>query len=504
MGFISFGINVLESIQLFERVFSVFNYYPLIINAQAMTQLRIKIFQLVHICLFTMSVVYIISTSVSYFFCRLIWRRWSNFEASEMNEQGIIIRQYREMKKKHHGSNIILRYLNLIQLFHYILAIEKYNYYCIRERFIHIHKLPNNFRFDIYLKARIRKLFLHIIEIGIEVWAFFLVVMLINYGRVFAYPSKATDPLKHCLVAFFSMGCIPLGLCLVAYVVCRLKYRRYERDSTFNANKRIKNSINSSLEMESKSTNTPDNVQSNHPLPTLQQLLDTDYDVDMNKYFLFKKSRILFFIMQVILISIAFYITILILNIRYICMKELAFTWIIRLILYLLFYTPAILVLLFIFPFIIAPYTILTSVENYTSHKTIIYTLKRTEVLRIRGKINKVLKSQPSYHPLSKLIKKALIEQYPILVEQGDFLQEKYFVHKSNKVREEQKQLKNLILFWHKKMTLVKKENENENRNLKDIDNQLIISAEQSKENTIAEKEFEQSAAIDYFDDDQL
>jgi hypothetical protein len=130
--------------------------------------------------------------------------------------------------------------------------------------------------------------------------------------------------------------------------------------------------------------------------------------------------------------------------------------------------------------------------------------LKRTEVLIIRGKINKVLKSQPSYHPLSKLIKKALIEQYPILAEQGDFLQEKYFVHRSNKVREEQRQLKNLILFWHKKMALAKKENENEKSDLKDIDNQLIISPEQSKENTIAEKEFEQSAAIDYFDDDQL
>lgn len=151
MGFISFSINMLESIQLFEAVFSVFNYYPLIVNAETLAQLRIKIFQLVHICLFIMSIVYIISTSISYFFCRLIWRRWSSFEASEMNEQGIITKQYKEMKKKHYTSNIILRYFNLIQLFHYVIAIEKYNYCCIRERFIHVHRLPDNFRYGILI-----------------------------------------------------------------------------------------------------------------------------------------------------------------------------------------------------------------------------------------------------------------------------------------------------------------------------------------------------------------
>lgn len=355
------------------------------------------------------------------------------------------------------------------------------------------------------MKARIRKLFIHIIEISIEVWVFFFVVMLINYGRVFAYPSKAIDPIKQCLIVFFSMGCTPLVLCLVAYAVCRLKYWRYQRDNAFKPNKRItRNSIHSSLEMESKSTSTPASVQSKHPLPTLQQLLDTDYDVDMNKYFLFKKSRILFFVMQVILISIAFYITILIVNIRQICMKELTFSWSIRLILYLLFYTPTILVLFFIFPFIIAPYTILTSVENYTSHKTIIYTLKRTEVLEIRGKINKVLKSQPNYHPLSKLIKKALIEQYPVLVEQGGFLQETYFAHKSNKIREEQRQLKNLILFWHKKMATANKAKQNGSNDLEDINYESAISPEESKENVIVEKDFEESAAMDYLDDDEL
>jgi hypothetical protein len=506
MGFISFSINMLESLSLFELVFAVFNYYSFVESLQNVTNARMKIFELVHICLFVLSIVYVIAVSLCYFLCRMTWRRWSSFELLERSERGAILRRYKELKKRFNNYNRFLRFLNFKLVYDYLSAIEMYSYYNIKKRFLLIHKLPSSFRFDIYLKARIRKLFLYLIEIRIEVWLFVFILMLLNYARVFAVSSNPGSPLLYCLLFFGLIGLLPLLLCLLLYSACRIGYSLYQRRNTLrNSLKGIPSDLEANLLQE-------DNSNSNIPAPpspppTLEELSNIEYEVDMTKYFLFQKPRTVFYAMQFVLLCNSFYITMLAIYFRYVCFYEVNLPKFANVLIYIMLYTPSIVMLLFIFPWMIAPYTILTSVDNYTSHKTINYTFKRTEALQIRARVNMIISKQPNYHPLRKQLKKTLMDYYPVLSESGDFHTEKYFVQNSRRKREQQKQLQNLIIHWYKRMSLIEKAKEN---NLQDVikvnvaqERPFVHPMEQKVETNEQHAEADLDTKSEFYDDDE-
>lgn len=469
MGFISFGVGVLESIHFFELLFTVLNDSVVSTHEtpHAITERRVKIFELVHICLFVLSIIYVIAVVISYFVCRVTWQRWSKFEIMDRADRTIIERSYHQVKDRFKKSNIFLKMFNISLLYKYSACIEMYSYYCTKQRFLTVNKLPRNFRFDIYLKTRIRKLFLNLIDLGVEIWATVFIVAMINYGRGKALNFHTTGG---GLWSFFgALGMGPLFVCFIVYLFTRVGYSIYQRQNTMSKNLvniAVDSGLNSGL-LDNAVTANNEVMEEQVSNPTHDTLAEIEYDVDMTRYFVFHQPRIIFFIMQGILLSHSFYIAMLIIHFLNVALNEGVITTnltSVNIIVFLALFIPSLLVLFVLFPFTIAPFTIMTSVDNFTSHKTIMYSIQRAEALVTRAAINKAMHEHSHYHPLRKQMKEMLSEHYPVLSEHGDFHEEPYFVALSNKENEQRKRLRNLIFYWNKRTKMLQEAKERAKR----------------------------------------
>ena len=432
----------------------------------ALTERRVKIFELVHICLFVLSMIYVIAVVISYFVVRLTWRKWSRIEVMDRSDPNRIERQYRDLKQRFERANILSKVLNVARIVSYLNAIEMYSYYTIKNRFLAVHKLPRSFRFDIYLKTRIRKMFLNLIDLGVDIWASVFIAALINYGRgkVINLHSAGNG-----LWAFFGLLSVtPMCVCCVVYIFIRAGFSIYQKehlskDTVVNSGALSSDLSSGLLRNDASNSGATAADESRHeehiPEPTLDSLSEVEYDVDMKHYFVFKQPRIIFFIMQAILLSHSFYIAMLIIHFMNVVLNEGIITrnlTVVNVIVYLCLYIPSLIVLFVLFPLIISPFTIMTSVDNFSSHKTILYCVHRAEALMLRAAINKAMNEQPHYHPLRNQLKEMLTEHFPVLNEHGEFHEEPYFLAMSNKQNEHRKQLRNLIFYWNQRAKMLK------------------------------------------------
>ena len=304
------------------------------------------------------------------------------------------------------------------------------------------------------------------IDIGVEAWAAIFLIAMANYVRIKIVDLNSGG---NGLWGFFILlGVLPFLLAAVLYIICRTGYSFYHRT---HAKKAELTSLTIStgqdlgsnlLDGENTETQVEEEdhteAQEEYPEPSHESLSLIDYDFDMRKYFPFKQPKILFYFLQGILIAHSFYVAMLIIHFLNVSLNEnvISHYKVLNVFVYFLLYSPSVLVLVIFFPYTMAPLTLLTSVENFSSHKTIVYAVRRAEALIVRADIEKVMENQPEYHPLRKKIKKALAHHFPVLHEHGDFEHEPYFVQTSHNKKKRSKQLHNLIQMWNKRMKELK------------------------------------------------
>lgn len=81
LGVISFLIGFLESTRFFEVVFSAFSTKDES-DIHSVTERRVKIFELVHIVLFVLSIFYVINVIISYYITKYTKSKWKRFESA--------------------------------------------------------------------------------------------------------------------------------------------------------------------------------------------------------------------------------------------------------------------------------------------------------------------------------------------------------------------------------------------------------------------------------------
>jgi len=79
MGLISFVISVLEATPIFVYILTQWEtpYYE---KNYLMVERRVKIFELVHIILFAMTIVFVAFMLVTFYLVRRTWRKWESYE----------------------------------------------------------------------------------------------------------------------------------------------------------------------------------------------------------------------------------------------------------------------------------------------------------------------------------------------------------------------------------------------------------------------------------------
>jgi hypothetical protein len=253
------------------------------------------------------------------------------------------------------------------------------------------------------------------------------------------------------------------------YVITRVGYSIYLRNNTIKKelqSLRIdsdlgSNLLNTETEATQETNNNINSTNNNeHPEeePTQESLSQIDYDINLRSYFPLRQPKITFYGLQGILLGHSFYISMLIVHFLNVALNENAISKyrFVNIFVYLLLYVPSLLVLFVFFPITMAPFTILTSVDNYSSHKTILYAVQRAEALLVRANIEKAMSDQPNYHPLKKKLRKAIAEHFPVLEEHGDFQHEHYFTTANLLKRKQNKQLQNLIKTWSRRTKKLK------------------------------------------------
>lgn len=148
---ISFGVQLAESAGLADVILNVL-VTKQVSNVHTDTIRRVKIFELVHITLFVLSVFYVIGVAVSFLIIRNTWRNWANFETR--NTELEVLQEYNEMKAHSERSNCCLRLCNIMHWYRLTTVIEKINYYSVRRKFLQLNRLNSDFRFALHSTTR--------------------------------------------------------------------------------------------------------------------------------------------------------------------------------------------------------------------------------------------------------------------------------------------------------------------------------------------------------------
>jgi hypothetical protein len=145
MGIISFSIVLLEGTQFFETVFGVFMTPDMGESAHAVSERRVKVFEVVHIVVFALSIYYVIIAVVAYFLVRLTWQRWTKYENMEREKRGTILEKHIQFQNLWDSTSLIFRIINVKLLWERANNAERMNYLAVRQRFINVNGISPSF-----------------------------------------------------------------------------------------------------------------------------------------------------------------------------------------------------------------------------------------------------------------------------------------------------------------------------------------------------------------------
>lgn len=80
MGIISFVISVLEATPIFIYILTQWEV-PYSEKNYLMVERRVKIFEVVHIILFAMTIFFVVLVVITFFIVQNTWRKWAKYES---------------------------------------------------------------------------------------------------------------------------------------------------------------------------------------------------------------------------------------------------------------------------------------------------------------------------------------------------------------------------------------------------------------------------------------
>jgi len=497
LGIISFSIVFLEASTFLEVVFNAFMMSgTLMEDTHSVTARRVKVFEVVHIVVFALSIYYIIVVIITYLLCKVTWKRWASYEDLERSNRNAIVQRYQAFRERTANTRWYIWIFNPKIWWEYFTIIDKMNYLSVRNRFITVNGLRYNFPFDIYLKARIRRLLLEVVEIDYKAWCILFFGAFLNYLRFKTMSLHSNNSGVILFVSIIGIGSLLAMIILFLYT--RIAYAIYVRqhsltkasvlnnsslsesfiadqknedntlhfDETLSPTQLIrvqKHIFEQNIEKEAErnhrekilaqydhdaeddETDTYTGIKpvndSLHESVRLDTLVSIDYEIHMSKYMFCKHAVFHFTVLQFCLLIQCFYMAMLSVHFGYMIIVEDLFGPVhknIRVLILLSFCVPPILSCGIFFPLNIAPFTILSSVDNMSSHELIIFALERqNELVHIEKNKNRFV----SYNPIQNEILEE--EGYDSLVHSPQ--QPEYFSAYSRRERKQINQLKSLI-----------------------------------------------------------
>lgn len=392
LGIISYGVKLLESIKFIDHLFLAFEKKVLEESElHELTKRRVLIFELVHIILFLLSCFFVAVVFYCYKVAQIGWKRWEKVEKagdSSLNsayetinkfETNCLIKIDKKWKFIHFKFNS--NWLFLHKWWQILWAEFVVVYWESRKRFISSFNLDPNFRYNVYLKDRSRRLIVQMAEVGYPVWLIILFYCFLSILFSIINFKLRGDGVFIFVIIFF-LG--TLLSCIVSLTIVRISYHRFLRyilkgkDKINNSNKEMSDSLldGSMLETENNSPDVPYVQMSenmNNPIPKDNDLSSTNYNlIDAKNFFISRSPKSYIILMQATLFTQCFYFSILILH--YACIILISDEVSIHLALKILFLIVSFLSSGFVFitfPLIISNFVIITSFGNLTSISSI-------------------------------------------------------------------------------------------------------------------------------------
>ncbi|KAL0481629.1 hypothetical protein AKO1_012453 [Acrasis kona] len=443
MGLISFSIIFFEATSFFDIVFSVFRFKTTAESGTELTHRRVKIFELVHIIIFALSIFFLLVVSCTYIMLSLTWKRWERYEKDEMDQKGALLEQCRIFGLKHKDAPLWRKIFDVRLWFGYFNSIDKINYISARTRFIRVNNLRQVFPFALYLKTRIRHLFVRLIEIDFKIWFFLFLVGFVNYLR--NQFEKLYDPKALTLVYMLLYGVGSMLACAFMFLYTRIAYEFYVKKISIKAQTRSALNLKSDHVVDltnnlitDEFTYTDLKTDLDHAVPDVP--IVESYDINIGNYMLFRSVDFHFLFLQLCLLSQCFYFAAYTSHFTNMIINEnvLKVSLTIRYIVFFIGMIPPALSCICFIPLIVGPFAILTSVDNMSCHELIVYSLEKEHYIKQKSSHGHLSGHNP--------LRQQLEEEYESHTHQPHIPHHlEYFSYSTNRERARERDLKSII-----------------------------------------------------------